>query len=113
MVLTKTTVKIGWSPARACVAPEAEYSRLETEPKCIPENAILSHLNKQPLFRLGGAQTCLIIVHPTLIDQISELHEQPTSPCTHSSLCSSLQSRKGAQTLNSGVRGICGSLRVV
>eukprot|EP00965_Chrysotila_dentata_P101818 3361129-Pleurochrysis_carterae.AAC.1 len=69
MVLVKITVKIGWSPARVCVAPaEAEtagdilsakngHTGSETEPKCIPENEILSHLNKQPLFRLGVAQT--------------------------------------------------------
>eukprot|EP00965_Chrysotila_dentata_P203778 6181945-Pleurochrysis_carterae.AAC.1 len=70
MVSVKITVKIGWSPARACVArPEAETARdilsaedddtgSETEPNRIPENAIVSHLNKQPLFHLGGAQTC-------------------------------------------------------
>eukprot|EP00965_Chrysotila_dentata_P051144 1695384-Pleurochrysis_carterae.AAC.1 len=97
MVLVKITVKINWSPARAWVAPEAETASdilsaddddtgSKTEPKSIPENAILSHQNKQPLFRLGGAQTCEIIVHPTLIDQVSEMHDQPTSPCTHSSL---------------------------
>eukprot|EP00965_Chrysotila_dentata_P035732 1189721-Pleurochrysis_carterae.AAC.1 len=61
------TIKIDWSPARAWVAPVAETANdissadddtgSETRPKCIPENAILSHLNKQPLFRLGGAQT--------------------------------------------------------
>eukprot|EP00965_Chrysotila_dentata_P086811 2865155-Pleurochrysis_carterae.AAC.1 len=67
MVLVKMTVKIGWSPAQACVAPEAETAGSilsaedddtgsESEPYCVPENAILSHLHKQPFFRLGGAQ---------------------------------------------------------
>eukprot|EP00965_Chrysotila_dentata_P195500 6177026-Pleurochrysis_carterae.AAC.1 len=64
----KTTVKIDWSLARAWVASDAEAAGdvlsadddtgSKAETKCIPGNAILSHLNKQPLFRLGGAQTC-------------------------------------------------------
>eukprot|EP00965_Chrysotila_dentata_P052088 1728569-Pleurochrysis_carterae.AAC.4 len=122
MALVQITVKADWSPAGAWVALEAETAgdtlfaadddmESRPEPKCIPESAILSHLNKQPLFCLGGAQTCWIVVHPKLIDQASELHDQPTSPCTRSSLFPSFQSRKGAQTLHSSVRG--DSLRLV
>eukprot|EP00965_Chrysotila_dentata_P233128 6199399-Pleurochrysis_carterae.AAC.2 len=58
MALAKTTVNIDRSPAQAWVAPEAETeddtlsagddTGSESGPKCIPENALLSHLNEQP-----------------------------------------------------------------
>eukprot|EP00965_Chrysotila_dentata_P214232 6188086-Pleurochrysis_carterae.AAC.2 len=55
------------SHTQAWAGPEAETvndiisaeddTGSETRPECITENTVLSHLNEQPLFHLGGAQT--------------------------------------------------------